>query len=866
MKKIYSILFLTLLCAVAQAQDWTVYEADVHPVDTFDPPFEVSNTSGTYTFETIVDPSDAGNNLFSVKTDLSALNKDNVQFKQFTGSDMATVVLKARTADAAKGMLFDIDFRSTSSARFAIKVLNDGTYKIDKGDNGVVPATGDWGFTATEWTIFRFTKNGADVNVYINEDNTPIYTLPAAGAADGSGYWRFGDGWSSENIDTQFDWIAWDTTGAYSPADQALPASIALKAPLGDWISYEADVHPVDTFDPPFELSNTSGTYTFETIVDPSDAGNNLLSVKTDLSALNKDNVQFKQFTNSDSVTVVLKAKTVDAEKNMLFDIDFRSTSSARFAIKVLNDGTYKIDKGDDGVVPATGDWGFTATEWNIFRFTKYGADVNVYINEDKTPIYTLPAAGAADGSGYWRFGDGWSSENIDTQFDWIVWDTTGAYSPGETRIPDALSDAASAVPTIKTLGLPDALFQDLGYAAGYSVSTYSLTGKDLTADVTITPEGSFEVSLNEIDWFTSINPLIVSQSSGSISATSIYVRLNGDTEGEVSGNIVHTSTDAENDTVAVSGTIVTLIPEISHTGTLTDFTQNLSNPSTGQSYRISGTNLKGDITVTAPSDFEVSADEGTSWSTSVALTPVERTITNALVYVRLNASALGSYSGEVIHSATDADNDTLAVAGEVIPDPGMTITGELTAFSHSLGSPSASQSYTIAGTNLAGKVDISLPEGYEISFNDELWLKSLALVPSEGTLATTTIYIRLNGPAEGSYNGDIVHSSTGVDNVSISVTGTTEAAAALSNNDLDDYEFRIWPNPATDKVIILTKGELKKDQLVIYTLDGSMVNGVPKFISNNQVEIDISALAKGIYVLEIMVDEESLSQKFIKE
>jgi hypothetical protein len=418
--------------------DWAIYNADVEP-SAFDPAFSESNGAGTYVFNSLPDSYIPGNNLLSIKTDLSANNKDNIQLRQYTDEDAVTVVLKARSIDTNnKNLLFDMDFRSKLSARFAIKILSDGTYDIDKGGDGIVEDKGDLGFDATKWNIFRFTKDGANVNIYINEDPTPAFTLPAAGAEDGNGYWRFGDGWSSENVDTQFDWVTWDYSGAYGPGQTRLPDDL-IKPPVGDWTIYNADVEP-SAFDPAFSESNGAGTYVFNTLPDPDDAGNNLLSIKTDLSANNKDNIQLRQYTDEDAVTVVLKARSIDTNnKNLLFDIDFRSKLSARFAIKVRTDGTYDIDKGGDGIVEDKGDWGFDASEWNIFRFTKNGGEVNVYINEDPTPIFTLPAAGGVDGNGYFRFGDGWSSENEDTRFDWMTWDYSGAYAPDQSRLPDEL-------------------------------------------------------------------------------------------------------------------------------------------------------------------------------------------------------------------------------------------------------------------------------------------------------------------------------------------------------------------------------------------------------------------------------------------
>ena len=857
--------------------DWIIYNADVEP-GAFDPAFSESNGAGIYTYGTLADDYIPGNNLLNIKTDNDPIadpdntQKDNIQLRQYTDADAVTVVLKTRTVDLAnKNLLFDMDFRSTASTRFAIKVLNDGTYDIDKGGDGVVPDKGDWGFDATEWNIFRFTKNGADVNIYINEDPTPVFTMTAAGTADGSGYWRFGDGWSSEDVDTQYDWVSWDHSGAYAPSETRLPDDL-IKPPLGDWTIYQADVEP-GAFDPVFSESNGAGIYTYGTLVDPDDATNNLLNIKTDNDPIadpdntQKDNIQLRQYTDVDALTVVMKVRTVDlANKNLLFDMDFRSATSTRFAIKVLNDGTYDIDKGGDGVVPDKGDWGFNSTEWTIFRFTKDGAVVNIYIDEDPTPVFTLTAVGTADGSGYWRFGDGWSSEDVDSQFDWVTWDYSGAYAPDQTRLPDELLGVAPEVPTptLKTLGSIDHLSQDLGLDTDFTIDTYTLSGKDLTDDITVTPPENFEVSVDTVNWFTNASPLVIAQTDGVVEDTVIIVRLNATAVGDYSGNISNTSEGAEEELVSVSGTTIDLIPEISITGTLEDFVQNISTPSSSQNYRVSGVNLKDSLTVTAPAGFEVSADD-VSWGASFKIGATDRTISNAFVYVRLFESTLGSVSGSISHTSPDATEVTLDVAGEVISDPGITVTGDFTEFTQSVGTPSESQSYTISGSSLTSNIEITLPDEFEISIDDNIWLNSLTLVPLDGVVETMTLFVRLNATSKGTYSGNVVHSSVGVDEVNKAVSGVTDDTI-LALFDPDDVSFDIYPNPSYGKITIQRENELSEARVSVYSLQGALINQYAIISGSKLLELDIHGLESGVYIVGYEGDGKVLTQRLIKK
>lgn len=83
------------------------------------------------------------------------------------------------------------------------------------------------------------------------------------------------------------------------------------------------------------------------------------------------------------------------------------------------------------------------------------------------------------------------------------------------------------------------------------SQQNFTLTGTNLSADATITAPTSFQVSLNNSTWSSSVN---VTQSAGSISATIIYVRLNAGSNGSYSGNVTCATTGGTTLNVAVSG------------------------------------------------------------------------------------------------------------------------------------------------------------------------------------------------------------------------------------------------------------------------------------------------------------------------
>ena len=103
--------------------------------------------------------------------------------------------------------------------------------------------------------------------------------------------------------------------------------------------------------------------------------------------------------------------------------------------------------------------------------------------------------------------------------------------------------------------------------------------------------------------------------------------------------------------------------PTILATASFTNFTQTIGSPSAVQKATVSGTNLTGDVTVTAPSGYEVSLN-GTVWTSSVALSPSSGTISSTEISVRLNAVAAGTYNGNISIAGGAATTKTLAVSG----------------------------------------------------------------------------------------------------------------------------------------------------------------------------------------------------------
>ena len=331
-----------------------------------------------------------------------------------------------------------------------------------------------------------------------------------------------------------------------------------------------------------------------------------------------------------------------------------------------------------------------------------------------------------------------------------------------------------AAFPVINISGTPLTAFTSQEGVPSAEQS-YFVSGDYLVDDITITAPADFEISLTSGTGFGS--GLVLPQTGSSVGSTEIFVRFYRATIGTSSGDITHESTDATTENVAVSGEAFPLSPVITITGTpLTAFTSEPGVPSAEQSYFVEGSNLIDDITITAPTDFEISLTTGTGFGSGLVLTQTGGTVASTEIFVRFNRATEGISSGDITHESTDATTQNVAVSGEATsthfqldltvflqgPYNGSTLNEDLS------GSLPLVQPYNTAPWNYAGTENVaSIPSGIVDWILVEL---RDAADASSATSATTVLTVAgfINS------NGQIVDLD-GVSELSVSLTVTNQ-------------------------------------------------------------------------------------------
>lgn len=118
----------------------------------------------------------------------------------------------------------------------------------------------------------------------------------------------------------------------------------------------------------------------------------------------------------------------------------------------------------------------------------------------------------------------------------------------------------------------------------------------------------------------------------------------------------------------------------------------------------------------------------------------------------------------------------------------------EITGLGYMEGNASVSQSFSLSGMNLeptSGNITVTAPANFQVSTDDVSFNNSLNIAYTDGALAATDIYVRLNGGLiVGNYNGDITISG-GSANAIVSVEGVvTEFSSICGFEDFSNSEL----------------------------------------------------------------------------
>ncbi len=193
------------------------------------------------------------------------------------------------------------------------------------------------------------------------------------------------------------------------------------------WVVYDGSGSPDVVYDDNGDVADITDA----NIDDPMIAGNKLYQFQV------ADGKQFNWRAtldaSIDSFTFVARVKANLAASYHVVNFNIRNGVS-RVDVRIE----------DDVIKPSNGKAGDTydldMTQWHIIRGTFVDSILNVYVDEDAVPVIH-DTISKTSGDRYFRWGDASGSDNYGGLVDWVIFDSTGVYAPGEgDAIPDSLA------------------------------------------------------------------------------------------------------------------------------------------------------------------------------------------------------------------------------------------------------------------------------------------------------------------------------------------------------------------------------------------------------------------------------------------
>jgi len=294
-------------------------------------------------------------------------------------------------------------------------------------------------------------------------------------------------------------------------------------------------------------------------------------------------------------------------------------------------------------------------------------------------------------------------------------------------------------------------------------IQQFSVNGSSLSANITATVPAAFEISTNQNSGYS--NNLTLTQNGGTLSATIIYVRASaGTTAGNISDNVVLTSTGATSQLVPVSETInaaatVDAIGNkqyvngaatapVTFTGIANAFSWVNNMPGIGLAASGSGDHI--------PS-FTAINNTGSPIIATITVTPLNN---------------------------NNCSGTTVAFTITVNPTPvptTLTASASLIALTTTYGTASVIESFDVLGTNITSGISITAPPGFEVSSDGGVSFSSVATISSTGNISQF-VNVRLAATtAAGDYSGNIVLSTDNATSVNIMVPTSTVNPAFLT-------------------------------------------------------------------------------------
>ncbi len=342
---------------------------------------------------------------------------------------------------------------------------------------------------------------------------------------------------------------------------------------------------------------------------------------------------------------------------------------------------------------------------------------------------------------------------------------------------------------------------------------------------------------------------------------------------------------------------------------------------SSPQQFTVSGVNLTGNITVSAPTGFEISTTMTSGFASSLILTATSGTVSATTLYIRISGSATGTPSGNLSVSSNGATTQNQNINATLNPVPASPVISIQAASPVCKGAqylnfgastaPASGVSYQWSATNANLYAQGSTKQYSLISFPNAGAAVVTLTASQNGCSSSTSVDINVNAEQAPtatvryfnknfvceankvqkyqwgyddlpSLKGNIIQNEINQNYYNASPETATKAywvisntgncyqktyhAVPLSTTELlaNELGLEVYPNPFSSQINIRSSRNLKQASIKVLDLNGRSLS--TEFMNGSDFIMNLDGLAAGIYLLHVE-DENGLvsTTKIIK-
>ena len=331
--------------------------------------------------------------------------------------------------------------------------------------------------------------------------------------------------------------------------------------------------------------------------------------------------------------------------------------------------------------------------------------------------------------------------------------------------------------------------FSDQVFGSNSETLSFTLTGEDLTEDITISSsDAEFTIAIDSETNF-STSKTLSPDNNGEVSAT-IYVKFAAlsNTAETINGQLSFTQSEVDNININLSGGVLEQTnPVLEATVATLDFNDiEFGSGNEVLSFSLTGANLTETVNLSSSeAEFTIAIGSQTNFESNKTITPENTGEVSETIFIKFEpvqniAETINSALNITQSEVSDINIDLKATVIEQLNPELTTSTTNLNFNAVNFGEGTDIQSFEITGSDLSQNISLSaMADEYTISINDQNSFSNAGLItPESNGDVQATVFVKFEATQniDATINSFISIAQAEVENISVSLSGEVVA------------------------------------------------------------------------------------------